>query len=364
MGVVRLKQNVLRESSVGVIGTAGDPLGRSGSWTAGADATFQTSRFRGDKNFLVGAWGLGAGREGLAGRRGAFGGKVDYPNDLLDAAFTYKYLGDAFDPSLGFVPRAGVQILNLSATYQPRPRRRIAGLRVRQMFHELEPTLVTDLAGRWESYRVFTAPVNYRLESGDRFEVNVVPVGERLTAPFEIADGVTIPAGAYHWNRYRVEGGLAAKRRVSAQATWWFGDFYSGTLDEIQLTAAWKPSSLVIVELNGTRNVGRLREGDFTQDLVGTRVRMNVSPDLQVNSYLQYDNESDTFGTNTRLRWTFSPLGDLFVVYNHNLRHDIDPATGLPLAGGLQTDPTRRLGRRWGFASNQLLVKAQYAFRY
>ena len=27
-----------------------------------------------------------------------------------------------------------------------------------------------------------------------------------------------------------------------------------------------------------------------------------------------------SFGTNTRLRWTFNPLGELFVVYNHNLR--------------------------------------------
>jgi hypothetical protein len=233
------------------------------------------------------------------------------------------------------------------------------------MFHEFLTTLVADLGGRWESYRVFTAPVNWRLESGDRFELNVVPTGERLTAPFEIADGITIPAGSYHWNRYRLEGGLAAKRRFSGQLSWWFGDFYTGRLDELLLTAAWKPSSLFIVELNGTRNIGRLREGDFTQDLIGTRVRVNVSPDLQLNSYVQYDNTSDSFGTNTRLRWTFSPLGDLFVVYNHNLRHDIDPVTGLPIAGGgVQTDPTRRLDRRWGFASNQLLVKVQYAFRY
>ncbi|HKH91281.1 MAG TPA: DUF5916 domain-containing protein [Gemmatimonadaceae bacterium] len=360
MGVVRIRQNLLRESSVGLIGTLGDPLGRAGSWTAGTDATYQTSHFRGDKNFLVGVWGIGTGREGLAGGRGAFGGKVDYPNDLLDAALVYKYLGDGFDPSIGFVPRPAVQIITLSATYQPRPTRPIAGLHVRQMFHEFEPQLVTDLAGSWESYEVFMAPVNWRLESGDRFEFNVVPAGERLAEAFEIAEGVTIPAGSYHWRRYRIEGGLAAKRRFSAQAAWWFGGFYTGRLDELQLTAAWKPSPLFIVELDGTRNIGRLREGRFTQDLVGTRLRFNVSPDLQLNSYVQYDNESDTFGTNTRLRWTFSPLGDLFVVYNHNLRHDIDPSTGRPVGGGLQTSRDRR----WGFASNQLLVKLQYAFRY
>ncbi|HEU4786400.1 MAG TPA: DUF5916 domain-containing protein, partial [Gemmatimonadaceae bacterium] len=61
MGVIRLRQNVLEESSIGVIATAGDPLGRAGGWLAGPDFTYHTSHFRGDKNFLVGVWGLGAG---------------------------------------------------------------------------------------------------------------------------------------------------------------------------------------------------------------------------------------------------------------------------------------------------------------
>jgi hypothetical protein len=360
LGVVRIKQNILRESTVGVISTVGDPRGLDGSWVAGADVTYQTSHFRGNKNLLIGAWGLGMDREILPGaatarRQTAAGFKADYPNDLWDVALIYKTIGDGFLPSLGFVPRPGVRILNFNVNYSPRPSRPIAGLRVRQMFHELLNTVVTDLDGRWESYRVFTAPINWRLESGDRFEANVVPTGERLGEAFEIADGVVIPAGTYRWNRYRLEAGLATKRRFTGQASWWFGEFYNGTLDELELTASWKPSPLVIVELSGEHNVGRLPQGKFTQDLVGTRMRLNVSPDLQLNSFVQYDNESKTVGTNTRLRWTFHPLGDLFVVYNHNVLRDlIDPD---PIAG-------RSAERRWAFASNELLVKAQYTLRY
>ena len=364
LGVLRYKQNLGRESTIGMIGTVGDPIGRNDSWMAGVDATYQTSRFRRNKNLLMGVWGLQTDRAGLTGEKTAWGAKIDYPNDLWNIAATYKRIGDGFDPSLGFVPRASAQIIMLQANYLPRPRGRIAGLRVRQMVNEFQPRIVTDLNGTWESYRIFMAPVNWRLESGDRFEFNFNPTGERLIAPFTIAPGVTIPAGAYHWHRYRLEGGLAAKRRVSGQATWWFGPFYSGTLNELILTTAWKPSALFNVELNATRNIGQLPQGSFTQDLVGTRIRINVSPNLQFNSYAQYDNQSDTFGANTRIRWTFSPLGDLFVVYNHNLRHDIDSETGLPNGVGLQNDPTRRYPRNWGFASNQLLVKWQYAFRY
>jgi len=349
MGVFRLQQNVLEQSSAGVIATFGDPLGRDGSWTAGTDFTYQTSRFQGNRNFLVGVWGLAMDRDGLTGRSHALGTKIDYPNDLWDIAFTYKWVGESFDPSLGFVQRPGSQLVTLNITNVPRPKRPIFGLRVRQMTNEWFNTLATDLDGKWESYRVFLAPINWRLESGERYEINVVPTGERLVEPFEIAEGVIIAPGSYHWNRYRLEAQFASKRRLSGQVSWWFGEFYSGTLDEFIATASWKPSALFIMEFNATRNVGRLAEGDFTQQVIGTRARINVSPDLQFNSYLQYDNTTDSFGTNTRVRWTFSPLGELFVVYNHNIR-ELNPTPGTP--------------REWRFDSNQLLVKLQYAWRY
>jgi hypothetical protein len=339
---------VLRQSSVGFIATTGDPLGRRNAWLAGPDLTYQTSHFRGDKNLLAGVWGLAMDRDGLAGRKRAFGGRIDYPNDLWDVGAGYKWLGDGFGPSLGFVSRPSVQILSVNAAYQPRPQRPILGLHVRQMFNEFEGTLVKDLNGQWESYRVFMAPVNWRLESGDRFELNYVPVGERLTVPFEIATSAVIPAGSYHWTTYRAEVGLAAKRRLSGQYTWWFGQFYSGKLDELEMITTWKPSSLFNLELTGTRNTGRLPEGNFTQDVIGTRARVNVSPNLQFSSYVQYDNETNSVGSNSRMRWSFSPVGDLFVVYNHNVRRPLLP-------GGLE---------RWEFDSNQLLVKLQYTARF
>ena len=247
------------------------------------------------------------------------------------------------------MPRPGVQILTFNVTNQPRPKNRVLGLPVQQINNEFLNTLVLGTDGQWESYRVFVAPVNWRLVSGDRIELNVVPTGERLSAPFEIADGVVIPPGSYHWNRYRAEVAFAAKRPVSGQLTWWFGDFYTGTLHEFIATAAFKPSALFHVELNATRNVGNLAEGTFTQQVVGTRFRFNPSAKLQFNSYLQYDNETDSFGSNFRARWAFSPTGDLFVVYNHNLNDRLDPVSAR---------------RGWRFASNQLLVKVQHAFRY
>jgi hypothetical protein len=74
-----------------------------------------------------------------------------------------------------------------------------------------------------------------------------------------------------------------------------------------------------------------------SRPFVGTRLRINLSPDLSVASYAQYDTDSDSLGVNTRLRWTFLPVADLFVVYNHNVRSLVD---------------------RWELESNQLLNQA------
>jgi hypothetical protein len=338
LGAARVKQNVFAESSIGAIATFGDPEGRSGSWMTGIDATFQTSRLWGDKNLLVGAWGLVTDRESLTGDRTAFGGAIDFPNDTWDLSLTYKRIGDGFDPSLSFVPRRSVQLWRGSADWRYRP----TWTWVRVMFFEFRPTVALDLDGGWESYRFQITPVNWQLESGDRVEFNVVPEGERLVESFEIADGVVIPPGSYHWTRYRLEAEIATKRPVSGQVTWWFGSFYGGTLHQVVGTLLTKPTAFLTFEVSGDYNAARLPEGDFHRYLFNGRLQVNFSPDLQWNAFVQYDNESNVVGANTRLRWTFHPLGDLFVVYNHNVAD--------------------RAGT-WRLESNQLLVKAQYAMR-
>jgi len=338
MASARFKRNILGESSIGLITTVGDPLGRSGSWMAGPDVTFQTSHFRGDKNLRAGAWALLMDRQGARGDRSAMGFRVDYPNDLWNLIASTMRVGDGFDPSLGFVPRRAMYYHRLQVTNQPK---RDGWLR--EMEHESQLHLFTNLNGHWESYRTMLVPLNWRFASGDRVEVNVVPTGERLVAPFEVANHVRIPAGSYHWVRYRIEEGFAPKRPLSGQLTWWFGGFYTGTLDQIIWTTTWHPSALIALELTGERDIGDLREGRFVQAVTGTRVRFNVSPDMQVSSYWQYDTQSRSIGSNSKLRWTFRAVGDLFVIYDHNVRD---------------------IGDRWQLDSNQLLVKLQYAFRY
>lgn len=338
LGVIRVKQNVLKESSFGFIGTFGDPQSRGSSWTSGVDFTYQTTRFQGNKNFLVGVSGMYTERMDLEGDPSALAFKVDYPNDIWDLALTYLRIGDAFDPSLGFVPRRGIHSWRVGMTFAPRP----AWKWLRQMRNQLFFFYITDLKGDWESYRVFTAPINWRLESGDRIEVNYMPRGERLIEPFGIANDISIPKGDYHFTRYRLETALAAKRKVNGQLSWWFGTFYEGQLNEFEASLNWNPASILTFEFIATHNVGRLPFGDFDQTLLGLRVRFNASPDLQLNSFIQYDTDTKSLGINARIHWIFLPQGEVFLVINHNTLDGLE---------------------RWELINQQVLLKARYNFR-
>ncbi len=160
MGVLRIKQNIFKESHFGILTTFGDPYNIDNSWMAGLDFTYRTSEFMGDKNLLAGFWGLFNNKNGVSGETTAYGLKVDYPNDLLDMAFTYTHIGDGFVPSLGFFPRIAINSYVLGANYSPRPEMKS----IRQFFFESRTYLYTNLENKWESYRVFICP--FALPSG------------------------------------------------------------------------------------------------------------------------------------------------------------------------------------------------------
>jgi len=88
-----------------------------------------------------------------------------------------------------------------------------------------------------------------------------------------------------------------------------------------------------------------LTEKSFTEDLWGIRLLLNFSSDLQLSSFTQYDTESRELGSNSRLRWTFDPLGEIFIVYNYNAIRKRDP-------------------NRWEFVSQELPIKIQYTWRF
>ncbi len=343
----RVTSDVTEHFTVGTVATVGDPDGIHENALLGLDALWQTSTFRGDKNLSIGGWAAWTGGDIPDGRRTGWGFKLDYPNDLWDVYFTYKEFGDALDPALGFLRRPGTRWYNWGGAYQPRPEGGLFDW-VRQFYFEFRVTYVEDLEGRPESWRVFTAPFNASTESGEHLEANWAPQFERLDEPFEIAEGVVIPPGSYHFTRFRVEAQSSRHRPWRIGSTLWFGDFYTGSLEQWENFITFTtPRGHLQLELRSENDFGRLPRGSFVQRLWQLKVAYAFTPDLILSSYTQYDSESRNLGTNTRLRWTLRPGNEVYIVWNHGWERPV----GAP--GGLTFRPL----------SDQLVMKLRWTFR-
>jgi hypothetical protein len=312
----RVSRNVLTQSWVGFFATRGNPGGSGNNSMVGADVRLATSTFRGDKNLSLDLWVARTDDE--ASRRDwAFGGKLDYPNDLWDVSLNFKHFGEAFLPALGFLPRAGINKLNPGISFQPRPGR----WGVRQFFFELEPEYIADLSGRVQNWRVFTAPFNLRTESGEHLEWNWIPQFEHLDLPFEIAEGVVIPAGSYRFTRYRAEVNTAEKRPWVLDLTLRYGGFYDGDLKQLETTLTLKPSTHVNIRLATELNDVSLPVGSFQTRIFAVGLDYNFSANVTWANLVQYDSESRLLGAQSRFRWIVRPGNDLFVVVNRGWEH-------------------------------------------
>lgn len=322
----RVYQNIFAESKIGLLFTDGSPDGKRNT-LAGLDWTFQTSRFRGDRNLSVIGWYVYNWNGISTGRHQGYGLKIDYPNDLWDINTSYGYYGDALAPGLGFLPRPGVQNYNLGFSFQPRPQGGFLKEAVRQFFFELRFTYYWDLQGRLETRRIFTAPLNLRTESGEHVEFNIILNRDVLPYDFEMAEGVVLPRRAYDFTNFALQFSSALHRPWTFELEWRFGPFYSGQYQDIQMGFAYKFHGYATLSLNANIVRGRLPQGNFDEHAYQLKADLFLSPDLGLMNYLQYDDVSRKLGWNLRLRWQLSPGNEIYLVYSKNWERSWDPGS-------------------------------------
>jgi hypothetical protein len=348
----RAARNFGRQSLVGVLVTHGnpsdDPPGDRGPRgdlarpMIGADARYARSDVFGSRNLVIEGAVFRAFAPASAratDEQWASTVRIDYPNDPFGLNVTFKDIGADFRPGLGFVPRRGIRKGNYNVDYFQRPRK----WGIRHQHWELLTETIHDRDGRLLNWRIFTAPLNLRTESGEHIEWNFMPEHEYLDAPFEIHEGVVVPPGGYTMRRYRAEVNTATKRRVIADVTVEYGQFYDGRLVETSAGVRYRPSVHLAVQFSLNRNDVDLPQGEFVTTIWQARADVGVTPSLTINNLFQYDSASRVAGLNSRLRWILRPGNDVFFVVN---------------LGRLREDD------RWTPAYDRVTSKLQYTWRF
>lgn len=339
--VGRISRNVLEQSSVGILGTAGDPDSDDNNLTLGADVGYRTSRLFGDNVLQGNAFVLGSFAEGQSGHSNkSFGGSLSLPNDLYGASLQFFQVDDQFRPALGFVPRTGVRAYTSSFSYRPRP----TGVDwLRQMYFTYSNSHYTDLSDRLDTASHSFYPVYLVLESGDTIYASASEQLDSPDEPFEISPGVVIPPGDYWWPYFRTGIDSASKRAVELELDVGVGDFYDGSRQSYTGALDLKPSRHLTFRVAYSLNRVFLPQGDFDTRVASLRVQTSFTPDLVWHNFLQYDNVSRLVGWQSRLVWEASPGTRLYLVLNQSIDRE-----GADLQW-IQTDFTAKLGVTFRF---------------
>jgi hypothetical protein len=311
--VTRISKNIGEQSTVGGIFTSGNPESTDSSRTFGLDYNYRTSSFLGDKNLTASIWGLQTQTEAVTGGEQAWGASLSSPNDTWDWRVAFKDIGENFDPALGFVPRRGIRTYDASVGYAPR----LNGT-IRQLFFGIEAQVVTDREDHVESAALELRPLGLIWDAGDELRFELVPTYESLDAPFEIMDGVTIAQDDYSFLRYRMEFESALKRPVSGSLAVEAGDFFDGQRTDVETSLEWRASRHFTGSIGYEQSRVDLPAGDFTTHLGRVRADIAFTPELTWSNFVQFDNESDSLGINSRWRWTVRPGQDLFLVFDES----------------------------------------------
>ncbi len=320
----RVTQNIFAQSKIGWIFTNGSQTGERNS-LAGMDFNYSSSKFLGDKNIMLAAWGVYNWNEQEAGRHHGFGFRANYPNDLWNVQSTYAYYGEALDPGLGYMMRQGIQTGFVRVAFQPRPAGGFLGGLVRQFFFDASADYYWDLSGNLATSTLSASPLSFRTQSGESFSFNVVANHDVLTYDWPVSDEVVLPPGSYSFSSCRLNASTASHRPVVLEAGYNFGEYYSGHFDNVNLGLTLKFKGYATLAFDSDLVRGRLPEGRFSKNVYQLKADVFLSPDLGLMNYIQFDDISNTLGWSSRLRWQITPGNEIYLVYNKNWERVWDP---------------------------------------
>ncbi len=267
--------------------------------------------------------------DGEHGDDTALGINLEYPNDKWEWAIFYRRFGKDFNPALGFIAQTGVH--DTIAWIGRRWRPDFLDSIYLELFNNLSINLNGEVDSTWWNLPYIFIESN----SQDWLATSPLQLGrEQIFESFEITDGVVIPAGDYRTRRFFIDAGTSDHRSLNATVNFSGGDFYDGSRTYIGTTVGWRPTPHFNLLAEYGKNMIRLPHGNFDVNIATMNLNILFSPSLTWNIVTQWDNVSDTFGLNSRIRWTIRPGNDLFLVFNQVV--DTSNAGWLPIFVGNQ----------------------------
>ncbi len=313
LAVTRVKYALGEQTTVGLIGTNGNPASTGANTVVGVDFYHREPEWIGDLNFQFAVDALVSTGEALDDDGESFGVELQARNTEWQLQTGTRWVSDDFVPALGFVSRPGIRQSEFEVDFNPRV---AEGSALRRYEFGVSLRRAESWEGEPQEVRFQIDRIGVQLQNDDRVSLFASRTFDRVAQDFTLfRDSTTVFAGDYWQTRGGLRVGTSEARALSGDLRVSAGDFFGGTSAGLSVEADWRTSALLQlgVEYDTTRvDLGPGRA--FTTQIAAGRIDVFVSPELSVQNLVQFDNESNALGWQSRLRWIYSPGCDLFCV--------------------------------------------------
>ena len=261
---------------------------------------------------------------GRDGRDHMFNVRGSYQSRSLRLDGGYGQVGEDFNPEVGFLQRtAGYWNANVRWMSFLRPE---SFLGIREFRPHTNYNTTRDLETGFEESAELHIDNHIEWHSGMFLSTAFNWVREGLEKPFAIHEGITVPPRTYDgWDMsWRFYTNQAAPLSFETRLDW--GSFLSGTRRTQPMIIQLRHGSAFSTALRFEYNDVDLDEGSFIYRLAGLRLGYFFTPDIYLQSLIQYSDQADNWSANIRFGW-LGPAGTgLFIVYNQ--AHGLDAIEG------------------------------------
>ena len=344
--VVRLRRDVLRRSSVGAMFTnrSVSRVAPGSSQAYGIDGTFAFLENVSLITYLARTRLPGPDHRG---KDMSYEGKFEYGADRYGLQVDHLVVEDNFLPEVGFLRRDNFRRTYVSGRFSPRPQS-IESVRQFSLEASIDYILTADVNHLETRQNIVAFQTEF--ESSDQLTFTATDNYELLVRPFTPpGSGFSIPVGGYSFADAQISYAIGQQRRINGQVAVKRGAYFGGDLTTVQLSQG-RIGVLPQMSIEPTVSFNWIDTpyGEFQTNLAVTRMNYAFNPRMFFSGLLQYNSASNSFGSNLRLRWEYSPGSELFVVYTDD--RDV--------TGGLRPD------RGWDLRNRGFVVKFNRLFRF
>ena len=314
--VARINQELPNRSSIGAIIVSRD--GDGSYLVPSSDDYNRTYAIDGrlgiGDNTLVQAWVAQTETPGRRSRDDAFSLKYDYSSAEWSHRAEYTEVGKDFNPEVGFLARSEYRKGSAFVMRRIRPD---------NLWGLLEIRPHASYTGYWK-FDGFQESGFLHLDTHWEFKSSAeIHTGYNFTkagvvTPFEIVPGVVIPADTYDHGEAQLILMSDDSKPLNFELRTVVGGQFGGDRVSLSPTINYRIGETFRSELSVNYNDYDLPvpNGDFTVSLMRLRLSYSFTPSIQLQSLVQYNDETEKLGTNIRFSWLRNANSGLFLVYN------------------------------------------------